>query len=128
MLHEDDIQFIKDNRTQITQERLETMTLKVRSQGGTDAFTGDPIYTTNNNEVQGTVRDITSMSSGGNDIGYLDGVQVIAGDAIANFDIDVDLSNVKEVVRRGEVYIIEAVDTIGLGEDNRHHVLMRRET
>lgn len=128
MLNDKDIEFIKANRSEITQNREEPITLFRKTQTGTDPFTEDPIYNEVEETVYGTCNDIISMSSGGEDIGYLDGMQFVVGDAIMQLDISIDFEGVDHVRRRGDLYEVMSHDIIGLGEDNRHQVLIRRQS
>lgn len=126
MLESWDIEHIRSNREEITRHRLEDIVLTKRVQHGTDPFTGDPTYTEATETVRGTWKTIISQSGGEGEIQFVGGVQVVTDDAIINLDISVDVSNVSKVTRprTGEQYVIKAFDIVGLGEPNRHYILL----
>lgn len=130
MLTKADIEFIKQTRIEITQNRTNSVEIIHLVEGAEDPFTGDPAVTETPEVVEGTWRTYTSESPGSNDISYVNGVRVESGDCMAEFDLSVDLSDVRRVklVRSGVTFDIQAKDKIGLGEINRHYVLLRKVT
>lgn len=122
MLNEHDAEWIKANRAEITQGRTEPITITQRTQSGTDPFTQDPVYST-----QEVTIDVTwGAATGGEDVKYVNGVEVQAGDFIAGVPITIDLSNVGSVRKNGVEYRIIAKDSVGLAGDNRIETLVRR--
>lgn len=126
MLTEHDIQHIKENREQITRHRKEPVVLYKRSESGTDFFTGDPIYSESQETVEGTWKTLISQSGGEGEIEFNNGVHVVTDDVILNLDIEVDVTGLSEVerVRTGDRYTVKAMDMIGIGEPNRHYILL----
>lgn len=126
MLDEFDIQHIKETRREIMRHRLEDIVLFKREVSGTDPFTGDETYSETSTTVQGTWQSLISQSGGEGEIQFDDGVHVVTDDAIINLDIEIDITDVTEVtrVRTGEHYVIKAKDILGLGEPNRHFILL----
>lgn len=133
MLTDADIELIKRTRAEITQNRTDSVIIYQRQLTGEDPFTGDKTYEDIPTTVEATWTRLTSQSAGGagDAIEYVNGVRVEPGNVIANFDIeDVDFEGVRDVmhVKSGERYTVKAYDTVGLGEDNRHYVLLERVT
>jgi hypothetical protein len=126
MLDEFDIQHIKENRAQITAHRMEQMILYKRVAGAEDPFTGDPTYTEVTETVEGTWKTLVSNSGGEGEIEFENGVHVVTDDVIINLDIEVDIGGLQKVerVRTGEQYVIKAKDIKGIGQPNRHFILL----
>lgn len=130
MLTQADIEFIAKNRAEITQNRTDSVEIIHRIEGADDPYTGDPTVTEVPETVECTWRLWTSQSPGSNDVAYVNGVRVESGDAMANFDIAVNMSDVRRVkhLPTEDVYDVQAMDDIGLGDPNRHYVLLRKVT
>jgi hypothetical protein len=126
MLDAHDIQHIKETREQITRHRLEDVILYKRVAGADDPFTGDPTYTEDAATAQGTWQSLISQSGGEGEIEFDGGVHVVTDDVILNLDIAIDVEGLHEVKRvsTGEQYTIKAIDQKGLGEPNRHYILL----
>jgi hypothetical protein len=126
MLDAHDIQHIKANREQITAHRKEQMILFKRVAGAEDPFTGDPTYTETQDIVEGTWKTLVSNSGGEGEIEFENGVHVITDDVIINLDIEVDIGGLQKVerVRTGEQYVVKAKDILGIGQPNRHFILL----
>lgn len=126
MLNDKDIEFIKKNREQIREHRTEPFVIYAQVESGRDPFTDDVTYTEEEETVQGVDHVLYSMSGGEGEVAYLNGVEIETDDVIVEFDLSVDLSNVKQIkrVRDGKRYVIKAKDKLGLGEPNRHFVLL----
>jgi hypothetical protein len=126
MLDEFDIQHIKENREQVTAHRKESIILTKRVESGTDPFTGDPTYAETQETVDGTWKVLISQSGGEGEIQFDNGVHVVTDDVIINLDIAIDVTGISKVqrVRTGEQYVIKAMDIKGLGEPNRHYILL----
>lgn len=126
MLNDNDVEFIKATRKQITQHRLKPFTLVMTIEGAEDPYTGNPIEAEIEYEVLGTWSPVTGSGSGGVDFEYVGGVKVITGDIVADVSIEYNLDGATHVLRDGVRYVIQAIEKLGLGEDNRHFILMRR--
>lgn len=128
MLTKSDIDLIKRTRAEVTANRTDSVILYQKQVVGEDPFTGDLKYEEVEVESECTFRRYTSKSPGTDDIKIVDGVKVEQGDAFAEFDISVDLSGVETIKHAptGELWRVKGIDTIGLGEPNRHYVLLGR--
>lgn len=126
MLNDMDVELIKATRADITQHRLKPFTLIMTIEGAEDPYTGNPIEAEVEMEVLGTWVPMTGSGSSGTDFEYVDGVKIITGDIIADVGIEYNLDGATHVVRDGIRYVIRAIEKLGLGEDNRHFILMRR--
>ena len=129
MLTKADIEFIKRNRAEITRNR--TVSVKLIHENiviGEDQFTGSPIYGTEEEIVDSTWTSLTSQSGGEGELVFVNGVQAETDDVIANIDIQYDLSDVKKIIHvdTDVEYRIKARDQIGLGENNRHYLLLKK--
>jgi hypothetical protein len=126
VLTDADIQMIKETRAHITQNRTESVAIRRQTVTGTDPFTGDPTYGEGEEIVEGTWKTLISQSGGEGEIEYVNGVKVETDDVIVNFDISVDMTDVSSIrrVRDDSEYTIKAKDVIGLGEPNRHFILL----
>lgn len=145
MLSDTDVEYIKSTRKEIVQHRLKPFILVGEVLGPEDPYTGNPTKTTEEFEVLGTWTPMTGSGTSGTDYDYIDGVRVMSGDIIANVDIEyiidgvarsvgnyVDinatysLSSVTHAKKDGITYVVRAVEKLGLGEDNRYFILLRR--
>lgn len=126
MLEAHDIEMIKETRGEIIQNRLEEITIAHKVAGFEDPFTGNPTTTTEMLTAYGTWTPMTGSGSGGTDYKFIDGVEVMEGDIIANFGIEYNLGDVKALYKEGQKYVVRAIEKLGLGNDNRYFVLARR--
>jgi hypothetical protein len=128
MLTKADIEFIKRNRAEIDMNRTNSVIMYHKREAYEDPFTGDVVYEEVPETVEAVWTRYTSESTGTDDRRYVNGVVAEAGDVFANFPITVDLSDVETVkhVASDELWRIRGVDKIGLGEPNRHYVLLGR--
>ena len=128
MLTLSDIEFIKKNRAEVTQNRTDSVIIYHKQESVVDPFTGDSTFIEVPETVEATWQRYTSESPGTDDKRYVNGVVAEVGDVHANFDISIDLSDVNTVkhVPSGEIWRIRGIDEIGIGEPNRHYVLLGR--
>lgn len=126
MLTKSDIEFIKRNRTEITQNRTDSVILFKREVIGVDPFTGDEKYRDVEVPAECTWLTYTSESPGTDDRRIINGAVAEVGDAFAEFDLSVDLNGVNKIkhVPTGEYWIIRGIDLVGIGEPNRYYVLL----
>ena len=119
MLTDFDIQHIKETRKEITKNRVEDILLGKRVVIGESPLTGDKTYAPVTETVQGTWKTLYSQSGGEGEIQYRDG-------AIIDLDIEIDIEGLERVTRvlTGEQYVVKATDILGLGDPNRHHILL----
>lgn len=128
MLTKADIEFIKRNREQITRNRTVPVILWREEETGKDPFTGRPIYEEVPEEVEATWSSITSQSGGEGELIIVNGVQAETDDVIANIDIKHNIDGVTRITHgvTGVRYRIRARDQLGLGELNRHYLLLKK--
>lgn len=129
MLNENDLEFIRQNREDIV--KLRTVPIMIfRSVVGTevDPLTGEYKSTETSEVVDATWSNITSGGAGSDDITMVGGVVAQAGDAIADFDISVNMTGVEFIQYKGAQWRVRSRDDIGLGVPNRWYVLLRKVT
>lgn len=131
MLDADDMIEIRHNRKVMSIMR--TVPVIAFHQGETtpeiDPATGEFIVTDGSEQVIDVIwSELTSGGPGSDDIKMVGGVVAESGDAIMDFDIGYNFSNVQIVQHEGQSWRVRSHDTIGLGVDNRHYVLLRRTT
>lgn len=116
-------------RGEVTHLRLKPLTLIRTVVGEEDAYTGKPTTTKTPFEVLGTWMVLTGGGmGGGGEYEFVDGVKVNSGDVVANVSLDYDVTGVEEVVRNGKRYSVRAIEQLGIGEYNRHFILLRSIT
>lgn len=130
MLNDKDLELIRETRKDITQLRTVPVILFHETVSETvDPLTGEPIDAPATEEVvQATWSNLTSGGPGSDDITMVGGVEAEAGDAIANFDITVNIEGVTRIQHEGQMWRVRSRDSIGLGVPNRHYVLLKRVT
>lgn len=130
MLNELDLEYIRANRKDVTQLRTVPVVLFHETVSETiDPLTGEPIKAPPTESVaEATWSNLTSGGPGYDDITMVGGVVAEAGDAIANFDISVNMEGVARIQHEGVLWRVRSRDSIGLGVPNRHYVLLRRVT
>lgn len=125
MLTNDDVLWIKGNRTEITQNRTTAITLAFTVQGAVDEWTGEVTETRNTIEVDAVVTEIST----GVDRDLFAGVEVEKGDIQVAINIDDvganDTDDLDVITYDGKDYAVLAVDKKGIGVDNRYEVLGR---
>lgn len=128
MLTLSDIEFIKRNRADVTQNRTDSVIIYHKLATTEDPFTGDSLYEEVPETVEATWLRYSSESPGTDDKKYVNGVVAEVGDVFANFDITVDLSDVDRVRHflTNEEWRVRGVDKLGIGEPNRNYVLLGR--
>lgn len=126
MLETHDIEMVKETRGEIVQNRLVEITVSQVVAGAEDPFTGSSTSTDELIPAYGTWTAMTGSGSLGADYKYIDGVEVVEGDIIANFDIAYGFGDVKSLYKEGVKYVVRAVEKLGLGNDNRYFILARR--
>lgn len=126
MLTEHDIEFIKNNRSEITANRTEPITLVHVTKGETDPYTGESSETETREIVQAVWKEYSTVTNG--DLTVIGGVELRQDDVKVTFDSSVDLSDVKVVEREGAEFNIVAIDEKGIGATNRLECVVRRVT
>ncbi|PLR65978.1 hypothetical protein CYJ36_20095 [Bacillus sp. UMB0893] len=124
MLTKDDIALMKSDRTEIKQNRTETVTLVTTIPGEPDPWTGEPgtpvIIRTPADVIW---KEFSSVSNG--DRSVIGGVELQQDDVKMKVDSEVDISAVTSIERKGKLYTIIAIDEKGIGETNRYECVIR---
>lgn len=129
MLNENDLAFIRENRKEIT--RLRTVPIIIFRSGVSediDPLTGEVLSVETEEVTEATWSNITSGGAGSDDITMVGGVVAEAGDALADFDIAVNMTGVRFIQHEGQRWVIRSRDEVGLGVPNRHYVLLKKVT
>lgn len=124
MLNEFDREYMRTSHEETRQGRTIPVQITQRTIIGEDPFTGDKEYGQTTVEVPVT----WSAATGGEDLKYVNGVEVQAGDFLAEFPVDTDLSEVDSVGKDGANFALIEYDTVGIMGDNRIEALLRRVT
>lgn len=126
MLTEHDIEFIKNNRSEITANRTETITLVHVTKGESDPYTGESTETESREIVEAVWKEYSTVTNG--DLTVIGGVELRQDDVKVTFDSSVVLSDVKVIERDGADFTIVAIDEKGIGVTNRLECVVRRVT
>jgi hypothetical protein len=121
MLTEQDIAFIKANRSEILANRTEPVTLVHTIPGAEDPWTGE-------STVEGfseVVDAVWSESTGKNERDYFGGIVLLENDVVVSFEPTVNLTDVEHVIRQNKTYELVAIDERGIGEINRYETVAR---
>jgi hypothetical protein len=121
MLSQEDIEWIKGNRSELTQNRTEPITIMHVTVVGEDPYTHEEVI----NEVSEIVNVVWSESTGKNERDYFGGIEVLENDVIVSFEPTVNLADVERIVRNGKTYELVATDERGIGEINRYETVAR---
>jgi hypothetical protein len=124
MLTSDDLQWIRDNRAEITAGRTEPVTIVITTQTGTDPYTGEPITSITTATVNVVWEEYSTVTNG--DRSVVAGVELRQDDVKVTFDADVDLTGVSKITRQGVEYELIAIDEKGIGAVNRYECVARR--
>lgn len=124
MLNEFDKTFIDASHAETRQGRTINVQITQRTQTGYDPFTDDATYSEATIDIPVT----WSAATGDEDLKYVNGVEVRAGDFLAEFPAGTDLSNVDSVGKGDDSYALIEWDSVGLMGDNRIEALLRRVT
>lgn len=126
MLTNEDIDFIKANRADLTDKRKKPVILKREAVVTVDPYTQEEITTTNDETVYAVVKGFTSAVAGLKMV--VSGVALDVGDIFVTFDGDVNLQGVNNFELNGVLYAIYSIEPRGLGGDNRFEVVAHRVT
>lgn len=126
MLTQDDANWIKSNRVEITEGRTETITLVRVVSGGNDTYTGEPISTESSESVVVVWKEVSTVANGERDV--VNGVELQTGDVQVSFDVGVFLTDVLRLERGSIKYEIVTIDEKGIGVVNRRECIARRLT
>lgn len=125
MLTQDDVNWIKSNRSELVQNRTESITILKPQIGGTDPYTNEPIELAPLPiVVQAVWKEYSTVSNG--DRSVVGGVELRQDDVKVTFDSSVDLVGVKIVQRDSIDFELIATDEKGIGETNRFECVARR--
>lgn len=126
MLSQNDIEWIRSNRAEVTESRTELADLIRIVSGEPDSYTGESNATETRESVSVVWTEISTVSNGDRDV--VNGVELRQDDVQITFESDVDLAGVKTVERGGISFTIFAVDEKGIGAVNRRECFARRTT
>jgi hypothetical protein len=124
MLTNDDIQWIKANRSELTAGRTESVTLVRRSVSNVDPYTNEPITSETREIVSAIWKEVSTVANG--DRSVVNGVELRQDDVLVTFDSDVDLNGVTAIERNGVKFSLVTVDEKGIGAVNRYECVVRR--
>jgi hypothetical protein len=126
MLSQGDIDFIKSNRSELTEGRTESITVVRAVDGGSDPYTNEPINTEASESIAVVWKEVSTVANGERDV--VNGVELQTGDVQVTFDVTVDLSDVLRLERSGLSFEIVTIDEKGIGAINRRECVARRMT
>jgi hypothetical protein len=125
MLTENDIEFMKNNRSEILANRTEPITIIHLVPGAEDPFTGEPTGVVEQPEVVGvTWKEYSTVANG--DRSIIGGVELMQNDVKVSIPSTTTLGDVERVVRKGVSYSLIAIDEKGIGETNRYECVARQ--
>jgi hypothetical protein len=124
MLTNDDIQWIKANRSELTAGRTESVTLVRISASGVDPYTNEPITSETREIVPAVWKEVSTIAN--SDRSVVNGVELRQDDVLVTFDSDVDLTGVTAIERNGVKFSLVTVDEKGIGTVNRYECVVRR--
>lgn len=130
MLSQDDIQFMKDTRKEVTQNRRRAITITYRTEGARNPITGVVESGEATKEVQAVVTDRTSRVAAERRL--RDGAEIVEGDIWFSIDIDeldgIDPETIVYALHNDDNYSVVAEDPKGIGEYNRHEFVGKKVT
>lgn len=126
MLSQSDIDWIKSNRAEVTESRTELVDLIRQVDGEADPYTGEVSTTEITETVSAVWKEYSTVANGDRDV--IGGVELRQDDVKVTFDADVDLADVKTVMRGGVAFTIVSIDEKGIGGRNRLECVARRTT
>lgn len=126
MLSQNDIEWIKSNRSAITESRTESIVLLREVAGEPDPFTGEGTSTIVRETADVIWKEYSTVANG--DRTVIGGVELLQDDVKVTFDASANLTGVYEVERQGEAFSLVAIDEKGIGGLNRYECVARRTT
>lgn len=122
MLTEKDVDWIKSNRDELTQQRTEKVTVHFQSDddGDEDPYTGETESAPDDKEVEVVWKDQ------GTERLLEDGIKLEEGDVKVSFEHDVDVYNIDKLTRQNVDYKLTNIDEKGLGEPNRFECVAKK--
>lgn len=127
MLSQEDIEWIKANRAEMTEGRTEPVIL-LRTTPALDPYTNEPI-----DEGSATVEETVyaiweeySAVATVKDFTVVQGIDIRRDTAKVSFDENADLSNVKHIKYKDVLYEFLSINEQGFGETNRTETVVRR--
>jgi hypothetical protein len=124
MLTNDDVQWIKANRTELTAGRTESVTLVRQSASGGDPYTNEPITSEIRETVPAVWKEVSTIANG--DRSVVNGVELRQDDVLVTFDSSVNLTGVQFIERNGVKFSLVTIDEKGIGAVNRYECVVRR--
>jgi hypothetical protein len=128
MLTNEDIEWMKANRSEIIARRTEPVTL-VKTTTETDPYTNEPIETGKPTKliVQATWEEVSAVATIKDFvIEYPTGVELRRDNVLVAFDASVDVNNYDYLERKGVRYDFLSINEKGIGDINRYECVVRR--
>jgi hypothetical protein len=127
MLTEQDIAFIKSNRSEILANRTEPVKIIHIVPGAVDPWTGEPTGDTESPEIVEVVwKEYSTVANGDRDV--IGGVELMQNDIKITIPSTTTLGDVERIMRQGVAYELIAIDEKGLGDPNRYECVARQVT
>jgi hypothetical protein len=127
MLTEQDIAFIKSNRSEILANRTEPVKIIHIVPGAVDPWTGEPTGDTESPEIVEVVwKEYSTVANGDRDV--IGGVELMQNDIKIMIPSTTTLGDVERIMRQGVAYELIAIDEKGLGGQNRYECVARQVT
>lgn len=129
MLTEQDIEFMRNNRKEITHNRQTLITIAYEGAGTVDEITGEVIGgKEERRDVMSVVTEISTVADSGIERQIIGGVAVEKGDVWLSISFD-DIADIADKIDKlrydGVWYAVMASDKKGIGAINRVEVLGR---
>ena len=128
MLTNEDIEWMKANRSEVIAERTEPVTL-VKISTEKDPYTNEPIETGEPTKltVQATWEEVSAVATIKDFvIEYPTGVELRRDNVLVAFDASVDVNDYDYLERKGIRYDFLSINEKGIGDINRYECVVRR--
>lgn len=130
MLSKEDVNFIRDVREEVRENRTKEISVKGVNVVGNNPINGEAIEEPYEEDVEAVVTEVSVRTAV--DRYLISGVEVRTGDIIVDISIEdmpnnISSESVEEVIYDERVYIVVSSDKLGLGGYNRVEILGRRE-
>jgi hypothetical protein len=127
MLSQSDIEWIKANRTELTEGRTETITMIREIVSGKDDYSGEPLLVIERTNEDVIWRDMV-FKGRHSEINYVNGVEILSDDEWVSFRPDIDLSSLTKLEKDGVIYTLVTIHELGIGGRTRYECIVRRES
>lgn len=130
MLTNDDVLWMKENRSEVVFNRESPITLVNVSEGVKDEWTGEVSEVITQTKTTAVVTELSSMTGAGVDETIVNGIVIEKGDIAISLSIEnaTDKDTLERVICDDKTYKVMAVDGKGIGMMNRYEILGREMT